>query len=99
MLPIPIVADREIRKHVDVGGFGQLVTLTGIPYTFHSGTSHVLRETNDVGVFSGPVSALPQLAIRAAGDDLGIPFRAAAVSVILVIGERGDAILSLRGLV
>src|SRR5207248_11248951 len=62
MFRIPVVADREIREHVHVRSLRQLVTLAGIANAFHSGTVHILGQSDDVGVLPSPVTALPELA-------------------------------------
>ena len=74
----------------------QLVTLAGIANAFHSGTVHILGQSDDVGVLPSPVTALPELAIGTARDDLLIPRRTAAVRIIVIVGERRDAVVSFR---
>src|SRR6201985_994141 len=74
----------------------KLVAFAGVAYPFHSGTGHILCQTDDVGVLAGPVAALPQFSVRPPRDDLRIPGRAAALCVVVVIRKSGDAVIAWR---
>jgi hypothetical protein len=84
---IPIVADGEVGEHVDVDGAGQLVAVAGVADALWADTSHVFGEALNLGLFTGPLATLPEIAVWLAGDVVFVPRRAAAEGVVVVVGQ------------
>src|SRR5260370_19463305 len=75
----------------------QLVALASVAYALGARTLHVLGESDDVGVLTRPVAALPEPAAGTLGDDVRIPCGTAFVSIIIVI-RKGDIAVVLGAL-
>src|SRR5690348_14201173 len=93
MCRVPVVADREIRKHVDVNRLLQAVVLTRKTNALGAGAGHIFGKADDVRIFSRPVTAFPELAVGTARDDGRIPSGTAAIGVVVVVGECDAAIV------
>ena len=89
---VPVVADGVVGENVDVSGVAEFVALARVADSIDSGAFHVFGEAEDVGLFAGPGATLPELAIGAAGDEVFVPGGAAAVGVVVVVGERNDGV-------
>ena len=89
---IPVVADGVVGEDVDVCGLPELVAFAGVADALDAGAFHVFREAEDVGLFACPGATLPELAVGSAGDEGFVPCGAAAVGVVVVVGERDDGV-------